>query len=80
MVARINNTLLLTATIEPLAGIPQLKRVEPTERLNDYARVLSFYCDVSEQLIPRIIFIENSNADLSKLKNVGIQSLRIPSS
>jgi hypothetical protein len=70
MVGRKDNTLVLTATIQPLSGIPQLRRISPADRLNDYARALSFYCNISEKIIPRIVFIENSNADLSELENV----------
>jgi hypothetical protein len=65
-----NNTLLLTATIKPLAGIPELQRIDPVERMNDYIRALRFYCNVSETVIPRIVFIENSESDLSQLYDV----------
>src|SRR5216683_7355837 len=65
-----NNTLLLTATIRPLAGIPELQRTDPTERMNDYVRALRFYCNAPETVIPRIVFIENSGSDLSRLHDV----------
>jgi hypothetical protein len=65
-----NNTLLLTATIRPLAGIPELQRIDPMERMNDYVRALRFYCNIPETVIPRIVFIENSESDLSSLRDV----------
>src|SRR5258708_18650766 len=65
-----NNMLLLTATIRPPVGIPELQRTDPVERMNDYIRALRFYCNVSEKVIPRIIFIENSKSDLSQLHDV----------
>ncbi len=65
-----NNTLLLTATIKPLVGIPELQRTDPLERMNDYIRALRFYCNVPQTVIPRIVFIENSGSDLSRLHDV----------
>jgi hypothetical protein len=66
----LNNTLLMTATVTPPIGIPDLQRRDPKERMNDYARALKFYCNISERIIPRIVFIENSNADLSHLEEI----------
>ena len=65
-----NNTLLMTATIKPLVGIPELQRTDPLERMNDYMRALRFYCNVPETVIARIVFIENSESDLSPLHEV----------
>jgi hypothetical protein len=65
-----NNTLLLTATIKPLVGIPELQRTNPVERMNDYIRALRFYCNVSEKVITRIVFIENSEYDISQLRDL----------
>jgi hypothetical protein len=65
-----NNTLLLTATIRPLAGIPELQRTDPMERMKDYIHALKFYCDIPENVLPRIVFIENSESDLSLLRDV----------
>src|SRR3984893_14120500 len=62
-----HNALLLTATIKPPVGIPELQRTDPVERMNDYIRALRFYCNVSEKVIPRIIFVENSESDLFQL-------------
>jgi hypothetical protein len=67
---RANNTLLLTATVKPPVGIPELQRTDPTERMNDYVRALRFYCKAPETDIPRIVFIENSGSDLSQLHDV----------
>jgi len=62
------NILLLTATITPRAGVPNLKRTNPAERLQDYAKALSFYLGTLKQSTDGIIFAENSNSDLSSLR------------
>lgn len=64
-----SRTLLLTATIQPPAGVPGLIRTDPTSRENDYVETL-------RQLAPllrsghfdRFVFSENSGADLSVLR------------
>jgi hypothetical protein len=65
-----NNVLLLTATIKPPVGVPELQRTDPTQRMNDYVRALSFYCNTPQTIIPRIVFTENSGFDLSRLHDV----------
>lgn len=68
------NTLLLTATITPPAGVPGLRRTDPRQRLDDYCRALDFYCRLPEACINRIVFIENSDTDLSPLHHVARQA------
>jgi hypothetical protein len=65
-----DNVLLLTATIKPPAGVPELQRTDPSERMNDYVRALRFYCNIHDTIISRIVFIENSGFDLSPLADV----------
>jgi hypothetical protein len=65
-----DNILLLTATIKPPAGVPELQRTDPLERMNDYVSALRFYCNIHDTLISRIVFIENSGFDLSPLADV----------
>ena len=38
--------------------------------MNDYVRVLEFYCNIPESIVARIIFVENSESDLSPLRDV----------
>jgi hypothetical protein len=67
---RSSNVFLLTATIQPPPGVPGLDRTDPTDRMNDYVRALEFYCNMPESIVTRIIFVENSNSDLSPLRDV----------
>lgn len=61
--------LLMTATITPPVNCPNLARVDPAVRINDYCNALKFYLDVPNKYIDRIIFAENSDSDLTPLKN-----------
>ena len=60
----------MTATINPPAGVPALRRVDPVERLADYERALSFYVGLPPSVVNRIVFAENSNADLGSLRAI----------
>jgi len=60
--------LVLTATIAPPANAPALKRRDPTLRLADYANAMRFYLGLPDRVVDRIVFIDNSNTDLSELK------------
>ena len=61
------NILLLTATINPLRGIPSLARTDPLLRLGDYAKSLEFYLGLLDRCFDGIVFVENSAYDLSPL-------------
>jgi hypothetical protein len=63
-----SNVLLLTATIQPPAGMPALARTDPALRLNDYLRTLSFYVGLLGRCFDAIVFAENSASDLSPLR------------
>ena len=64
------NLLLLTATITPKSGVPNLKRTNPKERLQDYAEALKFYLSHVNKICNGIIFVENSNSDISLLQEI----------
>ncbi len=64
------NILLLTATITPPPGVPDLRRTDPALRLMDYTNALRFYLDLDSAYIDKIIFVDNSSADLSSLKKL----------
>lgn len=60
--------ILLTATITPRAGVPALARTDPAERLDDYLRALVFYLGVPDAVVDRVVFAENSAAELGPLE------------
>ena len=62
-------TLLLTATVSPMAGM-KTAIPDPVARLNDYKRALSHHLQWLDGVVDRIVIAENSNADLSALKEV----------
>ena len=62
--------VLMTATITPPKEALYLKRIDPNQRENDYAEALKYYLSIPEQYVSKIIFAENSNSDLSRLKKL----------
>jgi hypothetical protein len=60
--------ILLTATITPQAGVPALARTAPADRLDDYLQALAFYLSLPDSVVDRIVFAENSAADLGPLE------------
>ena len=64
------NILLITATITPKSGVPNLKRTNPKQRLQDYANALTFYLSHVGKTCDGIIFVENSNSDVSALQQL----------
>jgi hypothetical protein len=60
----------MTATITPPAGVPALQRVDPAERLVDYERALSFYVGLPASIVNRVVFAENSGAELGSLRAI----------
>jgi hypothetical protein len=59
--------LLLTGTISPPVGVPNLKRTNVEQRRHDYVAALRFYLRLPTPLIDRIVFLENSRSDLTDL-------------
>lgn len=62
-----SDLLILTATITPPGGVPQLVRTDPQARLNDYLDALAFYMSLPEKYVGRILFVDNSLSDISRL-------------
>lgn len=61
--------LILTATVAPPADASLLSRTDPAVRLLDYSKALGFYVDCLERsVISGIVFAENSQADISMLR------------
>ncbi len=63
-----SNVLLMTATVTPPAGVPNLSRTDPVERIGDYRMSLSWYLSLPRDLFSRIVFVDNSCSDLSALR------------
>src|SRR6202161_727964 len=61
--------LVMTATIAP-APNAQVKRSSPEVRLEDYKRALRFWLSYPHPAAARILFLENSDADLSELRAI----------
>lgn len=61
--------LVMTATIAPPANA-QVKRSSPQIRLEDYKRALRFWLRYPHPSAERILFLENSGADLSQLREI----------
>lgn len=72
--------LTLTACINVDSHIASLSRVDPKEREQDYARTLHAYLGDEHRSVGGVLFIENSNADLSRLQQLAREanSRRIP--
>lgn len=57
--------LLMTATLAPPTAA--VARADPNERLQDYMDALRFYMNVPDTVVDRILFVDNSNGNLSPL-------------
>jgi hypothetical protein len=57
--------LIMSATLVP--PVAAVARADPEERLNDYLDALRFYLSLPDTVIDRILFVDNSNGDLSPL-------------
>lgn len=66
-----SSTLILTATIAPPAGVPALTRIDPNLRRRDYLQAFEFYLKVPTGILGRIVFAENSGADLADFRRLG---------
>jgi hypothetical protein len=60
--------LVMTATIKPPADVIASDRNDPALRMNDYAWALKYYLSEQCRLVDRIVFIDNSLADLTPLE------------
>lgn len=62
--------LVLTATVTPPKGEPNLKRVSSELRMHDYIAALKFYMSLPTDKINRILFLENSNNQLDEIRRL----------
>jgi hypothetical protein len=61
--------LVMTATVTPAINA-QVKRSDPRVRLEDYKRALRFWLADPHPALDRILFLENSGADLADLRAI----------
>jgi hypothetical protein len=61
--------LVMTATIVPAANAG-VKRADPRLRLEDYKQALRYWLRYDDPAAARILFLENSGADLSELQTI----------
>ncbi len=63
--------LLITSTIAPSKGVPNLARTDPSERLKDYQRAFGFYLQALDRGdVDAIVYVDNSGFDLSSLQQM----------
>src|SRR5579875_540446 len=63
--------LVLTATIKPAAAAAaEVYRKDPNLRLNDYLNPLRFWIAYPDPRLDKILFLENSGADLSAVRRL----------
>lgn len=67
------NILLMSATITPKDS-PELARVDPALRLQDYYDALKFYIPKIGPVLDGVVFVENSDSDVSTLRALAIES------
>jgi hypothetical protein len=66
-------TLLMTACIDPSANKDLYRsnfRLDVSTRLKDYETALIYWLNYNEPQLKSIVFIDNSNFDLTSLKNI----------
>ena len=59
----------MTAAITPKDS-PNLVRTDPVARLKDYERALDFYLNFIDRPLHSVIFVENSDSDVTSLRNM----------
>lgn len=60
--------LIMTATLSPPPAA--VARADPQARLDDYCDALSYYLSLPESVIDRILFVDNSDGDLTPLAHL----------
>ena len=72
-----SGALLLTATITPQAGVPNLRVTDPGQRRAEYLSSLAFAITLDPKVVTSIVFAENSGADLSDFKSLAERDARV---
>jgi hypothetical protein len=66
--------LLITATVKPPMGAPFLTRTDTRVRMDDYAQAFRLYIGIDDDAVDRIVFVDNSNSDLSLLERIAAEA------
>jgi hypothetical protein len=64
--------LILTASIVVPIGAPGVVRADPSVRRQDYQRAFEFYTSFIGQGVDRIVFAENTGADLKSMREIAV--------
>jgi hypothetical protein len=64
------HAVVMTATIHPPADAPGLARRDPAVRLRDYMEALAFYLSMPDELVDRVVVLENTDADLGPMREL----------
>lgn len=68
------NIALITSTIAPDIGVLSLKRTNVKDRLEDYKKAFSFYCDqLKKGVFSNIVYVDNSGYDLEEIRKISIE-------
>ena len=68
------NIALITSTIAPSPGVFALKVINNKERLAEYKKAFSFYCDMLKQdVFDKIVYVDNSGYSLEELYEIAIK-------
>lgn len=63
-------TIVMTATVTPSQNTPCLARSSPSVRMQDYLQAIKYYLGCSSEHIKGILFIDNSNSDLTPIRRL----------
>ena len=69
-------TVVLTACIDPSAGLSKPVRSDPLVRLNDYENGLRFWLQKKDPRLCRFVFLENSGYPLDSLHKI-VRSVKV---
>ncbi|HEX3801464.1 MAG TPA: hypothetical protein VHV75_01365 [Solirubrobacteraceae bacterium] len=66
-------TLLITATVTPNPDVPLLRVRDPDLRRAEYLDALRFYLSLPPSVLDRLVFAENSQADLDVFRHLAAE-------
>ncbi|UHC17903.1 hypothetical protein LRS73_08650 [Methylobacterium currus] len=67
-------TILMTGTIAPPSGMPGTRRNDPRIRQREYLDAFSFYLNIDDKFVDRLIFLQNSNNSLKEFTDLAAAS------
>jgi hypothetical protein len=67
----VRNIALITSTIAPDPGVIGLQRANARDRLDDYIKGLTFYCQcLSQNVFQKLVYVDNSGYRLDELMEI----------